>query len=216
MLRPRCSSLVLTVVLAVFAAVAIPARSPAGVCSSPNSTVPIGIRLVGTTAGVPDPAGAFSVTVRDWGNNLVPNSVVSVDFSPCLSHVQLGAAQPYPGSIVDCPTHMVRAYTNASGVARFDIVGRGIPNFAAFNSRVTILADYYCLLGHLPVVTFDLDGVGGIGANDLALWTNYFLGANHPLVGDYDFNGALGANDLAVWVGVFFQAGSMTSPGVCP
>lgn len=215
MLRPRCCTLVLAVVLVGFAGVAIPARSPAGVCSSANSTMPTGIRLVGMTDGVPDPAGAFSVTVRDYGNNLIPNAEVVVDFSSCLSHVQLGATQPYPGSSVDCPSHTAHARTNALGVARFDIVGCGIPNSAAFSSRATIRVVYFCTLGQVPVVAFDLDGVGGIGANDLAVWTRDFLGTERPLVADYDFNGALGANDLAVWVGVFLRAGSMASPSVC-
>ncbi len=213
---PRCCTLVITVVLVCFAAVAVPARSPAGVCSAPNCTVPLGIRLVGTTAGVADPAGTFSVTVRDYGNNLIPNDEVIVDLSSCLSHVQLGTTQPYPGTFVDCPSHTVRALTNASGVARFDIVGRGIPNFAAFSSRATIRELYGCVLGQVPVVVFDLDGFGGVGANDLAVWTGYFLGSVHPLVADYDLNGALGANDLAVWSGVFLQAGSTVSPSVCP
>ncbi len=202
--------------LVALAAAGIPSPCRAGLCQPTNSTVPWGIAVVGTSAGVADRFGMFTVTVRDFSNNLIPNAVVIVDFSPALSQVRVGQSQPFPGSIVDCTTHTVGALTNASGVATFDIVGAAFPNGAPSSPTVTISADG-CVLGHVPVVAYDLDAVGGMGANDLAIWTSCFLSGHAYLVGDYDYNGRLGANDLAVWIDVFLQAGSTVSASpVCP
>ncbi len=202
--------------LLVVGAVAASGQSRADICRGiRNSTAPGGIALVGTNAGVPDRFGQFTVTVRDFGNNLIPNCDVIVDFTGALSSVRIQALQPFAGLTVDCTTHTVRALTNASGVATFDIVGTSIPP-AAPNPTATIYAAG-CSLGPVPVVAFDLDGVGGIGANDLAVWTGYFLHDDLQRVGDYDRSGRLGANDLAIWASVFFQAGSTVSASpLCP
>ncbi len=211
----RPHRIVLTALLVV-GAVAASGQSRADICRGiRNSTVPAGIAVVGTTAGVPDRSGQFTVTVRDFGNNLIPNCDVIVDFTPALSSVHIQVPQPFAGLTVDCTTHTVRALSNASGVATFDIVGASIGPVAG-NSAATIYISG-CSMGNVPVVAYDLDGTGGVGANDFSVWIGYFLHDDLQRVGDYDRSGRLGANDLAVWINVFLQAESTVSASpVCP
>ncbi len=188
----------------------------ASVPNPANSTIPTGITLVGTTAGVADPYGQFTVTVRDFSNNLIPNSSVIIDVSANTPDIKIQSTQPFAGLTTDCTTKTVRALTNASGVATFRIVGASTPGLTAGFNKGTILADGV-VLGHMEVAALDLDGVGGAGANDLATWTNYFLSAQAAGCGDFDYNGSLGANDLAQWVTAFLGAGSTVSSSPnCP
>ena len=46
-------------------------------------SVPCGICLVGCAGGAADPAGTFSVVVRDFPNHPIAYAVVVVDFSQC-------------------------------------------------------------------------------------------------------------------------------------
>ncbi len=188
----------------------------ASVPNPANSTIPLGITLVGTTGGVADAVGQFTVTVRDFGNNLIPNSSVIIDVSANTPDIKIQSTQPFAGLTTDCTTKTVRALTNASGVATFRVVGSSIgPTVAGFNLG-TILADGV-VLGHMEVAALDLDGTGGAGANDLAVWTGYFLHGTPAGAADFDYNGSLGANDLATWVGGFLKAGSTVSASpLCP
>ncbi len=188
----------------------------ASVPNPANSTIPVGITLVGTTAGVADPYGQFTVTVRDFSNNLIPNSSVILDFSANTPDIKIQSTQPFAGLTTDCTTKTVRALTNASGVATFRIVGSSIGPVTSGFTKGTVLADGV-VLGHTEVAALDLDGVGGAGANDLSVWTAYFLATQAAGAGDYDYNGSLGANDLSVWVAAFLSAGSTVSSSPnCP
>ncbi len=60
------------------------------------------------------------------------------------------------------------------------------------------------------VVTFDLDGTGGMGANDLAIFlsdmgTTNVLGQS-PARSDFDCSGSVGANDLSLWLTAYGSA----------
>jgi hypothetical protein len=59
------------------------------------------------------------------------------------------------------------------------------------------------------VSTFDLDGAGGVGANDLSIWLADFGSGEPHARSDYDGSGAVGAADLSEWLGVF-AAGTST------
>ena len=73
-----------------------------GVPSPPNATVPAAIRLVGTDAlGAPDPAGQFTVIMRDLANNPLPGVTIRVDFLPC-SGVSLCPTQGPMVTAVHC------------------------------------------------------------------------------------------------------------------
>jgi hypothetical protein len=182
----------------------------ASVPSKDTSTIPAGIKLVGTTAGVADVAGLFTVTVRDILGSVIPNSAVVIDVSACTPDIKIQSTQPYAGLTVDCATKTVRALTNASGVASFEIVGRSTSGTAATFLLGKIYADGV-LLGSRTVAAFDLDGAGGVGANDLSVWLGDYSAAAAAGRSDYDFNASLGANDLSVWLGAYAPGGSATS-----
>ncbi len=67
----------------------------ASVPSATNSTLPAGVKLVGTPAGVADPSGQFTVTVRDLANNLIANSAVVIDVSGCTPDIKIQSTQPF-------------------------------------------------------------------------------------------------------------------------
>ena len=182
----------------------------ASVPSAAQSTIPAGIKLVGTTAGVADPLGQFTVTVRDLAGNVIANSAVVVDFTLAVPDIKFQQTQPFAGLTTDGPTRTVRALSNASGIATFRIVGRSTTGAFAGFQKGKIQADGV-LLGNVTVAAFDLDGSNGVGANDLATWLGDFGAAAAAGRSDYDFSSSLGANDLATWLGDFGAGGSTVS-----
>src|SRR5437762_8606174 len=72
-----------------------PKLSPQGIISAANSSAPNGILLVGTKNGVADPAGLFTVTVRDLGNNPMAGQTVELDVTN-QPDIRLSTTQPYP------------------------------------------------------------------------------------------------------------------------
>jgi hypothetical protein len=210
------TGLVRKAMLLTVGAMLIAGAAYASVPCASCSTLPSGVRLVGTSAGVPDAVGQFTVTVRDLANNLIPNSSVVVDFSGNGPDIRIQSTQPFAGLSTDCGTKTVRALTDAGGIATFRIVGRSTLGPGAGFLAGKIFADGV-LLGNRTVAAFDLDGAGGVGAVDLSAWVGDFLAAASVGRGDYDFNGSLGAVDLSVWVGCFLGAGSTASATpLCP
>src|SRR5947207_5887445 len=53
--------------------------------SAANCTIPCGINPVGTTGGVPDIKGEFTVTIRDFANNPIANCDVCIAFNASLA-----------------------------------------------------------------------------------------------------------------------------------
>ena len=89
----------------------------------PNSTYPAFIRLVGSTAGVPDTAaGKFTVILRDVIHNPIAYGFVVVDFSGCPD-IHIASNQLNPNSIVNCALHTVSAFTNSTGTVAFTLLG---------------------------------------------------------------------------------------------
>jgi hypothetical protein len=71
--------------------------------------------------------------------------------------------------------------------------------------------------GDVPVICYDLDGVGGVGAADLSKWITLFSSGHPWLVADYDGDGALGARDLSMWLDVFHSGDETASAApLCP
>jgi hypothetical protein len=188
----------------------------ASVPSPANSVTPPCVALVGSVAGVTDPAGNFTITVRDISNFPINNSLVVVDFSGC-SGLQICTTQP--GLTSDCATQTVRGFTGPAGTITMAIAGHGnnggdTPPYSAYNCG-KIFADGV-LLGNPSVQTYDHNG-GGLGAADLSAWLGDFFGANNPSRSDYDCTGGLGAADLSAWLGVFFAStGGNGSVNNCP
>lgn len=219
------TGLVRKATLLVLCGVLFAVAANAGVPSASNSIKPSCIALVGTKSGVVDPVGQFTVTVKDLANNVIANSTVVVDFSqeygPSPADCRIGNAQPFAGVTVDCTAKTVRATTNISGVATFNIVG-GAQNAGNSPGRGAgggkIFADGV-FLSNVTVQAFDQDGVGGVGANDLSAWLGDKFAPGAPYFGrsDYDCNASIGANDLSVWLGVKFASNSTSSAAVyCP
>src|SRR6266545_2630482 len=86
------------------------------------------IYLVGANGSTPDPKGTYCVTVRDFNNLPIENSVVLIDFSQCadaqLCYYPLGSYPGDPNLTVDCVAGTVRKLTNAAGQACFTILGK--------------------------------------------------------------------------------------------
>ncbi len=187
----------------------------ASVPSSTNSTLPAGIRLVSTLAGVPAAYGTFTVTVRDIVGNVIPSSSVVIDVSACTPDIKIQSTQPYAGLTVDCATKTVRALTDGSGIATFDIVGRSTSGAAATFLKGKIYADGV-LLGSRTIAALDIDGANGTGANDLSLWLSDYSVPQTYGRSDYDFSGALGANDLSQWLTGYSGGANVSSSPNCP
>jgi len=187
----------------------------ASVPSPANSVCPPCLSLVGNSAGITDPAGNFTVTVRDLANIPINNSLVVVDFSGC-SGVVICTAQP--GLTADCGTQTVRGFTGVGGTITMAIAGHGnnTGDTPPYNAPgcAKIYADGV-LLCSVSVSIYDHDG-NGLGPSDLAAFLGDFFGSQ-PLRSDYDCTGDLGPADLAQWLAVFFATtGGNGSPSNCP
>jgi hypothetical protein len=194
----------------------------AGVPSAATSTIPSGGIKLGVfgqnpgpgmridALGQPDVSFEFTVTVRDLASNVVPNVLVSVDFSAC-HHLSIAQDQAQPGTTVDCTGHIVSVMTNGVGVAAFRIVGGGsVPTEVPPATNPTIGCGVIkvgtTVLGNVRVATPDQDhfsGPGGITAGDLAVEIDIikyclapFPGPYYLERGDINRDGAVTAVDL--------------------
>ena len=183
----------------------------------PNCTVPAAVRLVSSSAGVPDrTAGEFQIVIRDLANNVSPGASVVVDLSGTPDAV-LCSDQEDPDAVANCAAHTVRKFTDNLGQLKFTLLGgsTGMSDAAAL-APARIYANGV-LVSDIAVSTFDLDGRDGVGANDLSIWLSDFgSGQPHPR-SDYDGSGTVGAADLSEWLTVFGRGTSAQSCGAsCP
>ena len=162
------------------------------------------IRVVGTNLGTPDPNGAFTLTVRDLGNNPLPNVQVVVDLGAC-SDARLCSGPAAAGQTIDCPTKTVRGFTNGSGQITFNIVGAGVNTGAVAGPGVgcaNIVADGVSLT-HPTVNLIDENGAAtanGVEVTDLSAWlkdlgTGFYFGRS-----DFDQLGTVDVVDLSRWL----------------
>lgn len=188
----------------------------AGVPSPGNSTVPGCITLVGSNTGVVDSVGGkFCVTVRDLANNPLNGSSVAIDISG-RADLRFCNDQLNANYIQNCAAGTVRAFTNATGVVCFTLLGSSQGAAVTLGGGGRIYADGV-LIGTPGVSAYDLDGAGGVGANDLSKWLVDFGSGTAYGRSDYDCSGAIGANDLSKWLVDFGSGASATScVGVCP
>jgi hypothetical protein len=175
-----------------------------------QSTCPAHINLVGSNGATGDPAGNFSVTVRDLSGALIPGSIVVIDFQACTD--MLFCTDQFGNSTADCPTMTVRKATDGSGVASFSIVGganiaAGGPTGSPAGS-VKIFADGV-LLCAIDSGAFNLDDdINGVAGSDLSLWLGEFGGGNNPPRSDYDGDASVAGSDLSLWLGEVGAGGS--------
>ena len=203
-----------------------PLQSTAGVPSAVHCTLPSGIQLVGTSSGVPDVKGQAQVVVRDASSNPVANATVTIDFAPfelnaptCAgSDLHLCNTQPFGGNSIVCTSteKTVSAYTNASGVATFRIVGSTAvspgnpPGVTQACARVRI-GTY--ILGHLRVGAYDLNNSGGVNSADQSLFLEVMFAspAGYRSRADYNGDGFCNSADYSKFISVMFGAGSNNS-----
>jgi hypothetical protein len=182
----------------------------------PHGTMPPAITLVGTNAGVPlGVVGPFVVNVRDQANNTLGGVPVVVDLSAC-GDLELCADQHDPAALVNCASKTVRKFTNVAGDVTFNVLGssHGVATTGLGGGKVYAGG---VLIGTLTVTAPDLDGVGGVGINDLSLWLGDF--GSHQTWGrsDFDYSGTLGVNDLSVWLTIYGETPWTASCGfACP
>lgn len=175
-----------------------------------NATYPRCVTLVGSSGGVPARAfGEFEVVVRDLAMNPMPGIPVWIDLAG-VSDVRLCDDQLDPGLVVDCPTQRVIATTDLAGRAVITLLGGGKPGGARTLAQAGAVYAIGVLLGYCSVSTFDADGAGGVGANDLSEWLADF-GSGQPYArSDYDCDGGIGVNDLSLWLSAL-GAGTQTA-----
>ena len=98
--------------------------------SPANSTAPAFIRLVGHDGnGIVDPAGRFTVVIRDLANNPIANTVVRVELNG--SDLRMSSTPALPWLHVDCATRSVWGLTDTQGRLEFAILGYAHNPFGA-------------------------------------------------------------------------------------
>lgn len=182
-----------------------------------NSTIPSQVRLVTWNGVAPDAAlGQFTVIIRDLANNPMPGSTVVVDFTG-IPEVRIATDSMDPAMLTLCAEHRVRKLTGADGSATFTLMGAAAPGPARVGAFTVPLYADGMLLGTPMLAVFDLDGAGGIGANDLSFWLEDFGSGLYRGRGDYDGDQYLGANDLSVLLSAQGAGGSSVGIGsYCP
>jgi len=83
------------------------------------SDVPCGITLVGTTDGIADSRGEFTIVLRS-AHEPVPNADIFIDFGNCVPDIHVSQIQPTSGVFVDCPVTgpMIRITTDGQSANR--------------------------------------------------------------------------------------------------
>lgn len=203
--------------LAIAAVLALCGATPSvaqvcGVCEiwPANSSTPACITLVGHDAtGAPDPGGLFTVTVRDLANNPIPNALIRIDLTGAPDLTLCGTQQAGLVVSTSAAAMYVEGRTNALGQFTTSLMGgsNGMGNGTPQRNLGKIFADGM-LIGSPNVSVLDLDGVSGVGINDLAAWLADFASAESFGRSDYDCNGGVGINDLSIWLAAYGSSAS--------
>jgi hypothetical protein len=180
------------------------AHAQAGIPSPPQTVRPAAYNLVCTdNDGVPDPAGAFTIILRDALGNPIANRAVRIVFSGCAGDVALSSNQPTATS-VDCANRVVTFTTDGDGVISGSILGH-VQDFATPTLTACALIQAKNLagespawvdLGTVPVAIYDLDGVNGVDAHDYLNFLCDKLSNQSRKRSDYDHNGLINGADL--------------------
>ena len=205
----------------VFVAGSVMAGTPSGTFSTfPNNNC---VKLVGKNlSGTVDPAGTFTIIVRDGGGNLVPNSNVVLDFSSCPDvHMAsqadlLGlAGNPDAGLTENVAFKQVARAAGpsngqATGQVAFSLMGGSINggNGSGFLCAKVIADNVQ--IGTLSISIYDWNGDKVINGADISgVLSDTFApgsGATAKARSDLDCNGVVNSADLSVIIGVTFTA----------
>jgi len=181
----------------------------AGVPSAANSTTPSCVPLVGSSAGVPDAFGTFTVIVRDLANNPLSGASVVVDLSGC-SELALCNDQLDANALVTCISKTTRKFTDGLGSVQFIVLGGGNGSPAATLLGGGKIFANGTLIASPTVNAYDENGIGGLGAADLSAFLGDFASGNPYGRSDFDCSNALGAADLSKWL-TLFAGGTSTA-----
>lgn len=182
-----------------------PARPSCGIWELMTySSAPVQIAVVGSSRGLPDATiGQFTVVARSGLDIPLPGASVVVDLSACPD-LTLCSDQLDPDASLNFEGKMIRKFSGSDGRATFTILGssNGAGNALTLLSGGRIYINGV-QLSTPTVAAYDLDGSGGIGANDLSAWLTDF-GSGVPFGrSDYDGSDGVGANDLSLWLTAF-------------
>src|SRR5262245_1302062 len=145
------------------------ARNAHAVPSAANSHIPSHILLVGRSGALADTAvGAFTVVVNDVANVPVAGSTVEVRILNCFD-ARLSSDAFVPGATIRCASHGVQGVTDQNGEVRLTVVGGGTPGSPAGTGPCVQIFASNVPLGTATLAYLDLDGSGGLGANDITL-----------------------------------------------
>jgi hypothetical protein len=201
------------------------------------------IAVEGSTSGNPDNCsdgrcGNFTVTVRDFANNVIAGSTVVIDFSGC-SDIQVSCDQL---NAVTGQSYLagkkVSGTTNAAGQFTFKVQGasNAVPTVGNTTSAGTnvnvpcaqVYADGVPLTPALIVAAYDLNGLGspsgavnGADASLIAAEVAKIpLGAQARARDDYNNSGTVNGADAAAMAAMVSQAslgtGSQKTSPFCP
>ena len=197
--------------LASASALACAQVAAAAIPSAANSSLPRVVVLVGhADAHADTTSGAFTVVVRDVADDPMPFERVEVRPLDCPG-ARVAVDQLQPGVSPRCATNAVQADTDLDGIVRIAIVGGGDAAAPHGSGPFATVLGGPVALGVVRVAYLDLDGSGGLGANDLSIWLADF-GTGEPIArADYDGDNTVGASDLSLWLTAFGGGGSVHS-----
>ena len=207
------SALLLLAVIAVFVTPA-PVRAACPVPDPSSCILAPCLSVVGHNGLVADPAGTYTITVMCDPVTPLAGVPVTLIFDAC-SDIAICTQQLDPTKTVTCGVGVkqISGLTDALGNITFTVIGGGTPIDFSSPTCMTVTAGVPpVVIGSVAVSAFDLDGIGGVGANDLSIFFLDF-GTGNPLPrSDYDCTGNVGANDFSFWLTIF---GGGQSAGGC-
>ena len=190
----------------------------ASVPSPADSDVPCGLTLVGSTGGVADARGQFTITVRDLAHNPIAGSSVVIDFNACAADIRVCSVQPVAGVTADCSGAVgsISAVSDGAGSVVLRVVG-GARNTAAH----TVGAGFKCAtvyadgvnLGTINVAAFDENGAGGVNPADISVWLpdSFDYPATYRGRSDYNCTNSINPADLSLLLGASLGGASFNS-----
>lgn len=191
----------------------------AAVPSPADSDVPCGLNLIGTTGGVADVRGEFSIVVRDLAHNAIAGSSVVISFDACEIDIRVCSVQPVAGTTADCASGAVgeiSAVTDGTGTVTLRIVG-GARNTSSGSPAegfkcATVFADGVNL-GTINVGAFDQNGAGGVNPADVSVWLPDSFDPDFEGRSDFNCSNTVNPADLSLLLGVSLGGGSAASCG---
>jgi hypothetical protein len=166
---------------------------------------------VGSRGGLPDVLGTFTIVARNLSGNPLKGASIVVDLSGCTD-LEICGDQLDANATVSCAAKTVRKFTDANGAVTFIILGHsnGSGNATTQLAGARIYGNG-TLFGAPTVAALDLDGVNGVGINDLSVWLSDFGAPGSPPFGrsDFDGSGTIDVNDLSLWITAYGAGGSV-------